>query len=521
MSEASNAPQQEFGKLRAFFWPIHNYELKKIIPMLLMFFFISFNYSLLRNLKDALVINAAGSPGAQIIPYLKFWGVIPCAILFMVMFSKLSNITSKKNLFYFSLIPFAIFFALFGYVLYPMKGALHPVHLNLTYVPEGLQATIRIWTFSLFYIFAELWGSVALSLLFWGFANDTTKIDESKRFYPLFGLGANVALIFSGKASHYFSGFSEQVMLQSIMSIALVVIACVVAIYWWINQYVLTDSRFYDPSKIKKKKKKTKMKLTDSFKLLFHSKYLMYIATLVVVYGVSINLLEVTWKDQVRTLYPNTNEYLSFMGTYSTFLAWTTMLMMLFFTNNIIRTFGWGVAAAVTPITMLVTGAGFFGILIAKDHLGTLFSMMGTTPLMAAVFFGTCQNVISKAAKYSLFDPTKEMTYIPLDEESKVKGKAAIDIVGARLGKAGSSIIQQGLFMIAPLTVMTPYIGVLVAVFVAIWLFAIVKLNKEFGSRTNAKITYKDQEESSSESSATANEQAAAAIINPELKTTS
>ena len=34
--------------------------------------FFSFNYSLLRNLKDALVINAVGSPGAQIIPYLKF-----------------------------------------------------------------------------------------------------------------------------------------------------------------------------------------------------------------------------------------------------------------------------------------------------------------------------------------------------------------------------------------------------------------------------------------------------------------
>ena len=300
-----------------------------------------------------------------------------------------------------------------------MKAALHPLHLHLSFVPEGLQATIRIWTFSLFYIFAELWGSVALSLLFWGFANDTTKVNESKRFYPLFGLGANVALIFSGKASHYFAQFSEQAMLQSIMSISLVVIACVVAIYWWINRYVMTDPRFFDPTQVKKKKKKTKMKLTDSFKLLMHSKYLMYIAILVVVYGVSINLLEVTWKDQVRTLYPNTNEYLSFMGTYSTMLAWTTMLMMLFFTNNIIRIFGWGFAAAVTPVTMLVTGAGFFGILIMKDHLGGLFHMMGTTPLVAAVFFGTCQNVISKAAKYSLFDPTKEMTYIPLDEESK------------------------------------------------------------------------------------------------------
>ena len=107
------------------------------------------------------------------------------------------------------------------------------------------------------------------------------------------------------------------------------------------------------------------------------------------------------------------------------------------------------------------------------------------------------------------------MTYIPLDDESKVKGKAAIDIVGARLGKAGSSVIQQGLFMLAPLSVMTPYIGVLVAIFVAIWLIAIVKLNKEFAARTNTEITYKD-EEADSESATNSAE----AIINPELKTT-
>lgn len=42
---------------------------------------------------------------------------------------------------------------------------------------------------------------------------------------------------------------------------------------------------------------------------------------------------------------------------------------------------------------------------------------MGTTPLAAAVLVGAVQNAFSRSAKYSLFDPCKEMAYIPLDDE--------------------------------------------------------------------------------------------------------
>src|ERR1700686_2610979 len=102
--------QPAFGKWRSFFWPVHNFELKKLLPMLFLFFFINFNYTILRDTKDALIVTAPGS-GAEAIPFLKVWGVLPFAILFMIFYSKLSNVFSKQKLFYTMIAVFIGFFA--------------------------------------------------------------------------------------------------------------------------------------------------------------------------------------------------------------------------------------------------------------------------------------------------------------------------------------------------------------------------------------------------------------------------
>jgi len=115
MSQSKTA---EFGKWRSMLWPVLGFELKKLIPMLLMFFFINFNYTILRDTKDVLVVIAPGS-GAEAIPFLKVWGVLPMAILFMLVYAKLSNIMSKAKLFYTTIISFLVFFALFALFLYP------------------------------------------------------------------------------------------------------------------------------------------------------------------------------------------------------------------------------------------------------------------------------------------------------------------------------------------------------------------------------------------------------------------
>ncbi|XP_072983857.1 plastidic ATP/ADP-transporter-like [Typha latifolia] len=466
--------------------------LKKIIPLGVMFFCILFNYTILRDTKDVLVVTAKGS-SAEIIPFLKTWVNLPMAVGFMILYTKLSNVLSKEALFYTVIFPFIAFFGAFGFVLYPLSDAIHPTALADRLLAAlgpsflGPVAILRIWSFCLFYVMAELWGSVVISVLFWGFANQITTVEEAKEFYPLFGLGANVALIFSGRTVKYFSNLRKNlgpgvdgwaISLRGMMSIVVMLGLIISGIYWGVNKFVLNDPSL--PRTERKKKEKPKLGLGESMKILLSSRYVRDLATLVVAYGISINLVEVTWKSKLKAQFPSPNEYSSFMGDFSTATGIATFTMMLL-GRVILRKFGWGVAAMITPTVLLLTGVGFFSLILFGQPLAPILAKFGMTPLLAAVYVGAMQNIFSKSAKYSLFDPCKEMAYIPLDEDLKVKGKAAIDVVCNPLGKSGGALIQQ--FMIltfGSLANSTPYLGGILLVIVLTWLGAARSLDSQF-----------------------------------------
>ena len=110
MSSPSDTKLPEFTGIRAVLWPIHNHELKKFIPLALIMFCILFNYTILRDTKDTLVVNAGG---AAVIPFLKGIAVTLAAIGFVIVYAKLSNVLSREKLFYAIVSPFIVFFGLF------------------------------------------------------------------------------------------------------------------------------------------------------------------------------------------------------------------------------------------------------------------------------------------------------------------------------------------------------------------------------------------------------------------------
>ncbi len=484
------------SRTRSFFWPIHGYEMKKFLPMAIMMFLVLFNYTILRNTKDALIVTLCGP---EVIPFLKGLLIMPISIFFVALYAKCLNVYKVETVFYLAISLFISFFAFFSLFLYPNHEFLEPspekiLALKITY--PSLQHLISVygnWVASIFYIFSELWGTLVLGLLFWQFANEITRIAEAKRFYPMFAFLGHFGLIAAGLIMVYLCKFQSigkpgvkmcSSYLNDIMLTVIVASLLIMAIYRWMNLKVLTNIQYYDAASkdYKKNYQRPKYSLRESFKHVINSPYIGLISILVLGYGFSNNILSLIWKKQIKLQYDTVVEYSQFMANFSSILGIVTVILIYFFKGTVLR-FGWLSGALVTPIFLAITGSIFFYFIFFGDKMSSFIALFMVTPLFFTLIIGTVQQVLSKCAKYSMFDPTKEMAYIPLDPDLKTRGKAAVDVIGHTFSKASSGYVVGGLLILtqaSDLMFIAPYLAGLIAIMIVVWILATQALYKRY-----------------------------------------
>ncbi|MBS0615122.1 MAG: NTP/NDP exchange transporter [Verrucomicrobia bacterium] len=489
----------KLSALRPFFWPVYGKEHRKFLPMLLMAFLICFNYYILRLFKDTIVITAPES-GAETLPFLKVWGILPSALLFTFIFTRVSNYFSRPNVFYAMMAFFLTYFLIFTLFLYPNRDALHPNELAdslQSVLPQGFKgmiAMLRNWTYTTFYIMAEMWSTMMMTILFWGFANDVTPLKDARRFYGLFSVGTNFSGIIAGLVIQAFSNnvfnpylpFGNNAWDQSVTFLNMLVIGVGLlstVLYWWMNKSGLG----YTTETLKAHHEApTKMGIRKNFAFLARSRYLTLIAILVVTYNIVIALCEIVWKNEIKLLHPDASSFNSYTGGVTVWLSVLATSISLFLSGNAMRIFSWTTSALIAPIMTLITGILFFAcLLLPPDSLAGICIYFGMTPLALAVFFGSLQNCLLRGTKYSLVDATKELAFIPLSQESRSKGKAAIDGVGSRLGKSGGSIFQQGLLIaFGSIAASIPAVAAILLVSLGGWMLAVKRLGRQFNQLT-------------------------------------
>ena len=496
----NTAKTHSFGKIRTIFWPVYSYELMKLVPMVLMMFLICLNYSIIRNVKDTVVITAVGS-GAEIIPFIKVWAMLPMAIVLTWIYAKLSNMFKRETVFYIIISIFISYFLLFAFLMYPHQELFRPTKLCIflrELLPigcKGLIAMINNWTCTLFYTMSELWSSIVISVLFWGLANEITSLKQANRFYGIINVASSFAAFAAGQTAIFFSRttllrffFKNSTRWEQTFTTLIIVVSCsallIMIVHYWMYRKIIPNQKHqcFNDSHIKKSTSKhKKLSLRESFRYLLNSKYLISLAILVLAYNLSINLAEVIWKSKVHSLYPNPQDFNIYLNKLTSIVGILSTLIAIFIPLLITR-MGWTFMSLLTPITMLVTASGFF----IFDFFNTATSRLpqafdSFSPLVIAVFFGAANNVLTKAAKYSVFDASKEIAFIPLSKEARIKGKAAIDGVGSRMGKSGSSLIQQGLLLIfGSLSACTPWIALALIIIIATWTGSTLFLGKQF-----------------------------------------
>ena len=490
---------KNFGFWRSIAWPVHRNEIKKIVSMGLMFFFLCICYSMLRNLKDS--VNLAAS-GAEAIPFIKVWAMLPGAIIGTWFYTKLRSFFSRENVFYILVSSFVSYYLLYAFVFYPNSEALQLTTLD-TYLkgvlPSGFSGFISMisnWSVTLFYIISELWSVIVLTVLFWGFANDITPLTQAKRCYGLLNLGSNMAPIFGGglgllAKSIISTSKGADPMQQSLTSeVVLVSIFALFAmgLFYWINRQVVP----FEPGAVDshaesvKNSNKKRLSIRDCIRYISKSRYLTCLALIVLGYSIAINFTDVLWKAQLKKQF-TTDEINTHMNQVTIGIGCIATIGGLLF-SIMVRRLGWTFVAMLTPAVMVLMAIGFFSFIFFENALtGFAVSFFGVTPLIMTVYFGSLQNCLSKAGKYSVFDASKELAFLALPPEARIRGKAAIDGLGLGIGKSGASLTYQALILVTgSIALTTPFIaGILMVVFAA-WIFSVKHISKEFKVKSDA-----------------------------------
>eukprot|EP00891_Asterochloris_glomerata_P004312 jgi/Astpho2/4312/gw1.00065.20.1_t len=414
--------------------------------------------------------------GAETLPFLAAFVVLPASLTFFVAYGRMVEHLPHNLVFYASIAPLVAFYVFFATLLYPASAWLHPhgmyEHLAPS-VPIGLHAVfspcsplqvVENWTFSLFFCISELWGSVVISVLFWSLANEVCSVDDAKTIYPLMGIAANIALVVAGNYMKWVNkAFTRGNTLLSLRTL--------VGTVTMLTVLMMAAKAF---------KKKSKGSFADSLAVLKSSPKIMNLALLVMSYGVSHRLFEFAWKGQLRVLYPSAQAYQAshlqccgVLADVSIATGWMTIGLML--TGRFVFQYlGWGFAAAATPAVMLLSGAAFFGFSLASQFPSWKLSLGGMNLAAAGATAGAVTQVFARSAKFSLFDPAKEMVYIEMNKEEKSKGKAAVDLVGSQIGKSGASWITQALLLcLGSITRSLPIITATFLGVIGCWLAAV------------------------------------------------
>ncbi len=418
---------------------------------------ININYYILRSIRNTLAVSLS-SVGAELIPAIQFWALLPLTILLIYGLSVFMRKHRPSSIFMFTTAAFSLFFLLFSLFIFPNRAFLESLSFPLiAKALPSLGHLLHNWTASLYYVAAELWKVAILSVLFFGFLNQRISLKMAKGLYSPILLGGSLGGLIAGPVTIFCSDLGKkltgpldlsswQISFILMSTILASVGGTIILIFSWLknrlNQQDAEINTHESPDK------PLPIALLESLKTILHSRYLFSLCMMVVFDYVAYYLYEIFFLDMLKKIYADPNNYCAFNGRLTFWSSLLTTFSALFIAPVMLKKCKWRVPALITPLVVMVFSFGFFGCTIFHDSVFiiALANLAGTSSMGLAVIIGSCLFCMARAAKSTVFDASKELAFIPLPRELQSKGKLIVDGLASRTGCALAAAVNQVLF---------------------------------------------------------------------------
>ncbi|MEE8116638.1 MAG: Npt1/Npt2 family nucleotide transporter, partial [Gemmatimonadales bacterium] len=200
-----------------------------------------------------------------------------------------------------------------------------------------------------------------------------------------------------------------------------------------------------------------------------------HLRTIAYILGVTVivsTLLDWQLSKAVELFIPSEDGKTAFFGHFFTLLNIASVLIQFFLTSWVLRVFGVGVALLLLPLGILT---GSIGILL---HPG-----LWTTVLAKGA---------EGALRYSLDQSTRELLYLPVPLELKLRVKPLIDLVVYRGGTGVAGVIL--LVATGPLGFGLRQIALIVIAVIGFWMGLTLAMRREFRASVKKLIATRDVE---------------------------
>lgn len=308
------------------------------------------------------------------------------------------------------------------------------------------------WLYPVFYVWVGIFGVLAPTQV-WTLANYLLTTRDAKRVFGMVGSGAILGAIFAGYVSvSLVRAFGTESLL--LVMVLLLAICSVVMYAAWKVSVGATGSKEGAPGTSETGQKDVQ----GSLRLIFSSKYLVAVASLICLSSFVTTLTGWQFKAIAKEFFPHKDSLAIFFGDFYFYAGIVGLVVQLLFTTRLLRRFGIGTMLFVLPLTVFLGSASLL--------------IWGT--LTALVFLKGGDQIL----RYSLDKSTVELLYLPLAHRVKLQAKWFIDTVLWRLGDglAGLVVLVFATYLHIP----ARQLSYIVLLLIAGWLAAVFVGSRQY-----------------------------------------